>query len=432
MQLARICSPISSLVRDLSVPSSPIPESLEAVTTVGEEASPIAHGVTEAQIADLWHHLEAVYRTGMHPALQVCIRREGEIVLHRAMGHASGNAPDDEANASKRRVGLNTPINIFSASKAVTAMLVHKLAWRGELHLDDWVSDYIPEFARHGKERITLRHLLAHRAGLPNLPPAALDLDLLGDSERVVEIMCEAELRSRPGRILAYHAVTGGFILGEVIERVTGKVLRDVLREEISQPLGLEWLNYGVAPEDVGEVAVNAFTGPLPPWPLSAILQRALGTGLEEIVELSNDPRFITGVIPSANVFTTAEEMSTFFQCLLDGGMHDGKEVFDRRCIRHAVAEQSYREIDFTLMAPIRYGLGFMLGSSGFGLFGRDTEHAFGHVGLSNVFCWADPERKLSVALLSTGKPFASYHVLPLLRFIGAVASHFSKLENLA
>jgi CubicO group peptidase (beta-lactamase class C family) len=414
------------------VPSCAIPENLDEVTTHGTEATPEPHGATREEIENLWGHIEDVYRTGMHPALQVCVRREGEIVLDRSIGHASGNGPDDPPSASKRKVDLETPINIFSASKAVTAMLVHKLAWKGVLHLDDWVSDYIPEFARHGKERVTLRHLLAHRAGLPNLPPDALDLDLLGQPDRVLELMCDARLSSRPGRVLAYHAVSGGFVLGAVVERATGKGLREVLREEIADPLGLHWLNYGVSQEHIDDVAVNASTGSAPPWPFDLILRRALGASLSECVYLSNDPRFITGVLPSANIFTTAREMSTFFQCLLDGGLHDGNEVFSRRCIRHAVAEQSWREIDFTLIAPIRYGLGFMLGSKSYGLFGKDSEHAFGHVGLSNVFCWADPERKLSVALLNTGKPIIGAHVVPLFRFLTGVGSTFSKLEELS
>ncbi len=413
-------------------PACSVPVDLEEITTRGSEVSPESQGVTREEIENLWEHLEDVYRTGMHPALQVCVRREGEVVLNRAIGHASGNGPDDLPSARKRKVDLATPINIFSASKAVTAMLVHKLAWKGVLHLDDWVSDYIPEFARHGKERVTLRHLLAHRAGLPTLPPEALDLDVLGQPDRVLEIMCDARLRSRPGRWLAYHAVTGGFVLGAVIERATGKDLREVLREEIAEPLGLHWLNYGVSEDQIDEVAINAATGPQPPALLDSILKRALGASLDDCVYLSNDPRFITGVLPSANIFTTAEEMCTFFQCLLDDGMHDGREVFDRRCIRHAVAEQSWLEIDFTLMVPIRYGLGFMLGSKYYGLFGKDTEHAFGHVGLSNVFCWADPERKVSVALLNTGKPIAAGHVIPLFRFLLGVGSTFSKLEDLS
>ncbi len=411
-------------------PSCPVPDDLEEVTTRGTEAAPEPHGTTQAEIEQLWGHVVDVYRTGMHPALQLCIRRENEVVLNRAIGHASGNGPDDPPSSPKRRVDLDTPINVFSASKAVTAMLVHKLAWKGIVHLDDWVSDYIPEFARHGKERITLRHVLAHRAGLPNLPPNALDLDLLGQPDKVMGLLCDAKPRSRPGRLLAYHAVTGGFVLGAVIERATGKDLREVLREEISEPLGLRWLNYGVAPDEVDGVAINACTGPSPPPPFGGILDRALGASVKECVDLSNDPRFITGVLPSANIFSTAQEMSVFFQCLLDGGVHEGQEVFDRHCIRHAVAEQSWLEIDFTLIVPIRYGLGFMLGSKRPGLFGADAEHAFGHIGLSNVFCWADPDRKISVALLNTGKPIAALHVIPLFRFLQGVAGTFSKLEN--
>jgi CubicO group peptidase (beta-lactamase class C family) len=121
--------------------------------------------------------------------------------------------------------------------------------------------------------------------------------------------------------------------------------------------------------------------------------------------------------------------MATFYQCLLDGGMHDGKRIFDRRTVRHAVAEQSWWEIDFTLIFPLRYGLGFMLGNKRMGPFGGDTEHAFGHVGLSNVFCWADPERQISVALLNTGKPIAAPHVIPLFAFINGVGEVFSKID---
>ncbi len=411
-------------------PRCRIPENLEDVSERGPETSPESVGASEQGIEELWEHLVDVYRTGMHPAIQVCVQRKGEVVLNRAIGHASGNSPLDPPDAPKRKIGLETPIGLFSASKAVTAMLVHKLAFQGVLHLDDWVCDYIPEFARHGKERISIRHVLAHRAGVPNLPPNSLDLELLNQPDRILELLCDAELQSRPGRVLAYHAVTGGFILGAVMEQATGKTLRELLRSEIADPLDLRWLNYGADPDKLDEVAINAFTGPPAPPPLSSVLQRALGADLRAVVDLSNDPRFLTGVLPSANIVSTAQEMCTFFQCLLDGGVYKGQEVFDPRCIRHAVAEQSWWEIDFTLIIPIRYGLGFMLGNKRIGPFGTDSERAFGHVGLSNVFCWADPERETSVALLTTGKPIAAPHVVPLLLgFIKGTGSVFSKVE---
>jgi CubicO group peptidase (beta-lactamase class C family) len=154
-------------------------------------------------------------------------------VLHRALGHASGNAPDDPPDAPKTLVDLETPINIFSAAKAVTAMVIHKLDERRVLHLEDRVCDFIPEFERYDKHHITLRHILAHRAGIPNVQVDTFDLDLLNQPDAITEILCEARLQSRPGRVLAYHAVSGGFVLAEVVRRATGHDIRTVLEREI-------------------------------------------------------------------------------------------------------------------------------------------------------------------------------------------------------
>jgi CubicO group peptidase (beta-lactamase class C family) len=185
--------------------------------------------------------------------------------------------------------------------------------------------------------------------------------------------------------------------------------------------MGLRWMNYGVDPADVDKVAVNAVTGlPMPP-PISVILERALGTSLENAIALSNDRRFITGIIPAANVMTTAYELSAFYQCLLDGGEYEGVRAFEPRTVRHATGEQSYWEVDLTLGAPIRYGLGFMLGGVP-GLFGPDAPEAFGHVGLSNITGYADPERDLAVGIVNSGKPVISAHVarvINVLREIG-------------
>jgi CubicO group peptidase (beta-lactamase class C family) len=113
-------------------------------------------------------------------------------------------------------------------------------------------------------------------------------------------------------------------------------------------------------------------------------------------------------------VVTTAEELSAFYQCLLEGGSLGGVQVFEPRTVRHATAEQNHWELDFTLGLPIRYGLGFMLGGAPASLYGLDNPHAFGHLGLSNVMAWADPERDLAVALLNSGKPILSTHVIRL------------------
>jgi CubicO group peptidase (beta-lactamase class C family) len=407
-----------------------VPSDVREVRSEGEEVPARQLGLTQGRVEAVWEAAEALYRAGVHPALQLCIRHRGEVVLNRALGHASGNAPQDPPDAPKELATTETPFCIYSASKAVTAMVIHKLDEQRLIHLEDRVCDFIPEFGCHGKDRITIRHILAHRAGIPNLPPESIDLDLLGHPDRVVKLLSEARPRTRPGRLLAYHAVSGGFVLGEVVRRVTGRDIRKVLEKEILKPLGMRWMRYGVAAADVGKVAVNAFTGPPIPPPMSRILRNALGTTLEGAVDLSNDPRFLTGIIPAANVVTTADELSAFFECLLREGELDGVRVFDPRTVRHATAEQSYWELDLTLGMPIRYGLGFMLGGP-ISLYGTDAHEAFGHIGLSNVIGWADPERDISVALLTSGKALLSLHVVRLYQLLTEIGNAFPKRRRL-
>jgi CubicO group peptidase (beta-lactamase class C family) len=404
-----------------------IAEDTEAVTRVADDEELGASDVRAADVERVWERIVSLYRAGLHPAIQVCLRRQGRVVLHRSIGHARGNEPGAVPGAEQLATTA-TPFDIFSASKAVTAMLIHKLDDEGVLHLEDRVCEFIPEFARHGKERITIRHVLTHRSGIPNLPPGAIDLDLLSRPERVMEILCEAEPRTPPGQLLAYHAVTGGFVLAEVVRRATGEDIRTALAKRVCEPLGFRWMRYGVAPEDLPLVARDANTGPPVPPPISSLLRNALGVGMREVVELANDPRFLTGIIPSANVVTTAAELCAFYQCLLDEGTLGGVRVFAPRTVRRATAEITYLGIDLTLGLPLRYGLGFMLGSRYASLFGWDCPAAYGHLGFTNTFSWADPERQLAVALLTNGKPVLSLHAIRLVQLLGEIGTAFPKL----
>lgn len=407
-----------------------VPDDLASVTSLGPEESLDGTGVDRDSIEVIWSAAEALYRTGVTPALQLCIWKSGRVVLNRALGHARGNAPGDSPDGPKVAATPTTPINIFSSAKLVTAMVIHKLDELGVLHLEDRVCEYIPEFGLHKKQWITLRHLLSHRAGIPNIPPELLDLDLLDQPEQICKILCEMEPTTRPGSLVAYHAISGGFILAEVVRRATGNSIREVLDKEIRQPLGLEWFHYGVPAEDVHRVALNAFTGPPPPPPIRPMLKRALGRPLAEIVEMSNDPRFLAGIVPSGNLITTARDLSAFLECMLREGELDGRRVFQPATIRHALNEASYRNLDLTLFVPLRFGLGPMLGDSPLGIFGRNTSRAFGHLGLSNIFPWADPEREISVALLTTGKPVLSLHAIRLVQLLRAIGAAFPRTRT--
>jgi CubicO group peptidase (beta-lactamase class C family) len=174
-------------------------------------------------------------------------------------------------------------------------------------------------------------------------------------------------------------------------------------------------------------VARNAYTGPPVPFPLSRLVDRALGVGMEKAVEISNGPEWAKALVPSGNCVGTADDLSRFFEMLLRGGSSEGRFVLDRRTVRRATSETAFRQMDLTLGLPVRYGIGLMLGSEHVSVFGPGTPRAFGHLGFINCFGWADPDRDLSVALLTTGKPFLGAHIGPLLRLIGAISSGFPR-----
>src|SRR5437870_4766993 len=154
-----------------------VPRNLAAITTTAAEADPVEVGLDAKAVERMWRAARDLYRSGVHPALQLCVRRHGEVVLDRAIGHARGNGPDDGRDGERVLATPETPFCVFSASKAMTAMVVHKLHERGVLSIDDRVADHIPEYGVHGKESTTIAHVLAHRAGVPTLPRKALDIE---------------------------------------------------------------------------------------------------------------------------------------------------------------------------------------------------------------------------------------------------------------
>lgn len=382
-----------------------MPGDFDSVTSAGPEEDADAAGMRPGGVERIWSAAVDLYRSGVHPAVQVCVRRNGAVVLDRAIGHARGNGPRDSEDAEKVAATPETPFLIYSGSKALTAFVVHMLHERGSLDIEDPVCRYIPEYDRHGKGDITIAQVLSHRAGVPNLPRAAFDLERASDREFILEILRDAKPFAKPGRYLAYHAVSGGFILAEVVYRATGKDIHTVLAEEILRPLGFRWTNYGVVAEDIPEVALNYVTGPPTAPPLSQLLSRALGLGFDDLVAASNDERFLTAVVPSANVVTTANELCRFYEIFRCGGRLDGVQLMKPETVRHAMTEQSRLEVDLSLGFPTRFSYGLMLGSQILSLYGRDTQHAFGHLGFTNMLAWADPERALSCAVMTNGKP---------------------------
>jgi len=405
-----------------------LPDDLATVASAGPEVAPEEAGLTTRQVDRIWGAGEALYRTGVHPALQLCVRRHGKVVIDRALGHARGNGPKDRPETPKVLVTTDTPFCVYSTSKGITALVIHMLQERGVLDIDDRVTDYIPEYGRHGKERTTIGHVLAHRAAIPSLPRELLELDDFTDMEPMLAALYDAKPFVKPGTLLAYHAVTGGILLGEIVQRATGKSIREVMAQEILEPLGFRWGNYGVAPEDVDEVGLSYVTGPKLLPPVSNLVERALSQPIEKVVDLSNQPKFLTAVIPSATVITSANELSRFFEIFRCGGEMDGVHVMSAQTLRRALTERSRLEIDLTLGFPTRFSYGLMLGAKVISPFGLDTDLAFGHLGLINIMGWADPERGVSVGLVNSGKAIVYPEIHRFLAVMQTIASEVPKV----
>ena len=380
-----------------------VPSDLDAVTTIGPED---AGGLDPAAIERIWEAARHWYRAGLQPAIQLCLRHNGTVVLNRAIGHAWGNGPDDPADADRVPVSTSTPFCVYSAAKAISTTVVHMLVERGAFSLDDRVCDYLPSYTGHGKERTTIRHVMTHSAGVPFATGPRADVRRVNDSDYTRARLSEFKPIHRPGLVHIYHGVTWGPLVREIVSAATGRNIREILATEILDPLGFRWTNYGVAEADVPLVAPSYVTGKPLPAPIAAALRTALGGTMTQIIPFSNTPVFLTSVVPSSSTVSTADELSRFAEILRRGGELDGVRVMRPDTLAAAVRPcRRLRPDVATGLAPIRWGTGFMLGSKRFGPFGADAAAAFGHTGLTNVAIWADPARGLAAGLISSGKP---------------------------
>lgn len=402
-----------------------VPDAIDDIIGIADnEVNPEWLGLTERDRDVIWKNVISLYRTGAYPALSICVRRHGEILLNRSIGHVSGNGPGDRG---KKIVATpETPFCLFSASKAVTAMMIHLLEEQNQINLLNPVSFYIPEFAANGKKRITIQQILAHRAGIASFQN--IEPEVLFEHDTIMNLIYSAAPTNLHGRELAYHALTGGYVLGELVNRITGQDIREFLRVHVQEPMGFKHFNYGAPDAVYPEIARNYLTGLPLVFPVKQFIKRILGAELGKAIEVSNDPRFYQQIIPAGNMVATAEECSRFFQCLLGGGDYEGKRIFQPVTVERAVREVSATELDTMLLAPMRYSAGMMLGNYPIGLFGPATPHAYGHIGLTNNFCWADPERAISASLLTSGNPVLGSHIPRLALLLTSISRRCKKV----
>lgn len=374
-----------------------VAEDLDSVTTVGDEDKPSDAGLSEAVVEGLWESVRSWYRLGTAPMLQLCVRRNGFVVLNRAIGHGWGNTPGAAPDAVKVLATPDTPSCAFSTAKGVAAAVMFMLVEQGAFRLNDRVSKYIPEFAAHGKADITIRQVLSHSAGVPFVPREYSGMALVLDEDLATAALVELRPSWKPDRFRIYHALTGGLILRLLVQRATGARLRDHLAEQVLQPLDFRWNNFGVRPDEVDQVAPSVWTGEKASKARVWLARKALGGSMKGTARNSATPDFLTAELPSGNLVTTAFELSRFYEILRRGGELDGVRIMEPGTLREALAPM--RGPGVGKMSVGGYEIGGRRAPVG-----RHTEEWFGRSGLTTQYGWADPARGVSAAILNSGK----------------------------
>jgi CubicO group peptidase (beta-lactamase class C family) len=300
-------------------------------------------------------------------------------------------------------------VNLFSVGKAVTAVCALRLVEDGALDLDSPVSRYWPEFAQAGKRHLPVRYLMTHQAGLP-----AVLRELPSGAERRWQVMTDAlasqEPWWKPGEGHGYHVNTYGFLIGEVVRRVTGKSLGTYLRDELAGPARIDFF-IGFGPELDARCADLI---PAPPGP-DTEPRRALLTG--DLASLAGLARMRAGAyrnppnlsgqgvvntrawraaeVPSTNGHGNARAVARLYSALATDGELDGVHILSPATVEMATAEQVYGE-DLVLQRPTRFGLGFQLTMRERPL--GPGPRAFGHFGAGGSLGFADPDAQVAFA----------------------------------
>jgi len=315
--------------------------------------------------------VETALAEGKMPGCVVVIGRSSGILFHRAYGQRAlvpARAPMTE----------DTIFDQASLTKSlVTATLIQKLIERGQLHLDDRASQYLPEFASRNKAEITVRQLLLHTSGLPIVNPLS---DYADGPQAGLAHVFDQRLEAAPGQVYNYGDL-GYIVLGALIERITGERLDKLAEREIFQPLGMRDTGYLPAVSQRYRIA-----------PTEIAEERPIPLIHGEV----HDPRawLLGGISGNAGVFSTAEDMSRFARMLLGEGQLDGVRVLSRNSFQEMTRPELLpgviRSAGWDVQSPYSKPRGRYL-----------SPRAFGHGGYTGVSLWIDPELDLFVSFSS-------------------------------
>jgi CubicO group peptidase (beta-lactamase class C family) len=349
-------------------------------------------GVCAARFVGVRDAFAANFAAGREVGASFAATLDGEVVVDLWGGHADA--------ARTRMWERDTIVNVFSTTKAMTATCAHMLVDRGQLDVDAPVARYWPEFAAGGKDAIPVRWLLGHTAGLAGIR-TPLPTEALYEWERMTAAL-EAETPWwPPGTANGYHAMTFGFLVGELVRRIDGRGLGAFFREEVAGPLGADF-HIGLPASEDARVAEMigpshgepSGTGRPPVLDRESLAGRVLSNPPLR-PELANRIAWRRADIPAANGHGNARAVARVLAALACGGEVDGIGLLGPATLRGAIVEQAHGK-DLVLGRKIRWGLGFMLTSPELP-FGPNPR-AFGHGGWGGSLGFADLDARVSWA----------------------------------
>lgn len=341
--------------------------------------------------------------------LQVAVYERGRLLAEASAG---------TTGPTGRPVGAETVFPVFSISKAFTAIAIHVLAERGHLDYDAPVAEVWPEFASNGKRAITVRHVLVHRAGLPEMPVGITVRDLC-DWDWVVERLAGAAPLCEPGTRNAYMPYTYGYILGEIVRRADPRhrPFGAFMAEEVCGPLGIDAFWIGLPAEARGRVAMLSYPAPPAPSPPDSIHGRAAPVEVGFLPEVYNRPDVQAACIPAAGGIGSARSVARLFAMLAGGGTLDGVRLLSEATVISFLRPRpggDGGDLTFGSAMPIGLG-GILLDPCGYIPRPAGARRVLSHFGAGGSFAYAD---------LDTGRAFAITHNRMFSRAPVPVAEH--------
>ena len=346
-------------------------------------------GIRTGQIDRLRDLIRGHIKDGRYPGCQIALARHGKLGLFESFGNAT-TAPAPRA-ASDDTLWL-----LYSNTKVVTAVALWALAERGAFSFSDKISDHVPEFRKNSKANITVLQVITHQGGFPN---AVVGKDAWADHKRLREVVNDFALEWSPGSKVHYHGLSAHWTLGMLIEAVTGKDFRDVIRELVIEPLGLGRDLYVGLPE-----AEFART--------SDMHQPVEKGGMQPDPD-ANAKDWRKAGAPGGGGYGTARAMAALYQMMLAGGELAGTRIVSPRLLQYAIRNHTGDRPDEFMGMPMHRGLGPHLRGTTEnvrGLGGFASPRAFGHGGVGTSYCWGDPDSGVSFAYITNGRVPDPWH----------------------